>query len=110
MKNKKILSIIILSIILFLPLFVFADVDIPNPAKISTIEEFLNAVKKYMWFLVAPLATIMGIWAGILFLTSEGNPEKAKKARDLLKYIVIGVFVAVVASGISILITNLLSP
>lgn len=104
-KNIIILYLIIIS---YLPLFVAADdVTLTNPAKVSTVVDFLIQVRNFLWVLVAPLSAIMMIWAAILFVTSEGDPNKVKKAKDLLFYIIVGVFLALLATGIVEIIKKL---
>lgn len=104
-KRKAIIKNIItlfLIITFCLPLLVSAqDVTLTNPAKVSTVVDFLIQVRNFLWMLVAPLSAIMMIWAGILFVTSQGNPNKVGQAKSLLTYIVIGVFLALLATGIT---------
>jgi len=109
-KEKIIKNIIVffLIILAYLPLLVFGqDVRLDNPAKHSTVVDFLISVRNFLWILVAPLSSIMMIWAGILFLTSEGNPDRIRKAKTLVTYIIVGIFVALIATGIVQIIKSL---
>lgn len=109
-KITKIIKILFLTVVFFPPILVNAQttVKITNPAQISTIEEFLYNTRDFLWLLVSPLSTIMMIWAGILFLTSEGDPEKVRKAKTLVTYVVIGVTVALVATGLFLILQSLM--
>lgn len=113
-KNKKkvFLFTVLLLLLIFLafPFLVSAQtvISISNPLKIKTIQEFLDAVKVFLWALVAPLSTIILIWIGILFITSEGNPEKIKKAKQYLFYVIIGIFVALLATGLAEVIKSIM--
>lgn len=109
-KIIKTLTILLFFTVFFTPILATAQttVEIQNPVKITTIEQFLNNAKNFLWALVVPLSTIMMIWAGILFLTSEGDPQKVTKAKTLVTYIVIGLVVALMATGFSLLLQSLM--
>jgi glucan phosphoethanolaminetransferase (alkaline phosphatase superfamily) len=109
--SKKIILMGIFTTLFVLPFIVNAQpttVTITPIVSATTIPEFLENTKNFLWLLVAPLSTIMMIWAGILFLTSEGNPEKVRKAKTLVTYVVVGVAVALVATGVSLILQSLL--
>jgi hypothetical protein len=55
------------------------------------------------------LAFIFILYAGILYITSSGNPEQAEKAKKAVAYAVIGIFVAVAALGLVSVIKNYLT-
>lgn len=81
-----------------------------SPATTHTdVAQILKSVTNFLWVLVAPLSTIMMIWAGILFLTAEGDPQRISTAKKIVTYVVIGIATALIASGISIIITEILS-
>ena len=50
----------------------------------------------------------MIIYAGILFLTAQGNPTTITKAKDVLKYAVIGLAIIIIGSGFVTLIQSIL--
>jgi hypothetical protein len=109
-KKNKIFLAALAFMIFVLPFIIFAqDVSIENPVTVSTVEDFLRGVSWFLWALVVAIVPIMMIWAGILFVTSEGNPERVKKAKNLVTYIIVGIVVALVASGITTLLANILS-
>lgn len=73
---------------------VFAQ-EIDNPLEgISTVPEFIAAITQYLTIICAILSVIGLIIAGIIFVTSGGSPEKIKRAREAIKYSVIGIAVA----------------
>ncbi len=98
--NKKIVSLFI-SIGLFgLIGLVSAQVQIPNPLKYNDIWSLLWGIAWYVGSFIAALGTIMIIWAGILYLTSAGSPEKMKTAKTALTYAIIGIVVGISATTI----------
>lgn len=109
-KERMFLVIVLfLGLIIIIPFTVFAaDESIPTLGP-TGVAQLLRNIQIFIFALVIPLATIMLIWIGILFLTSQGNPEKINQARKYLFYIVIGFFVALVGSGLSIILVDILS-
>ena len=55
-----------------------------------------------------PIAVAMIVYAGILFLTSQGDPGKITKARQVLTYAVIGLAIILIGSGFITLIQSIL--
>lgn len=70
-----------------------AAVSIPNPIKCDTAQCLITQVIKYIFGIIAVLATFMFIWGGILMLTSAGNAQRVKQAKDTLTYAAIGIVV-----------------
>jgi intracellular sulfur oxidation DsrE/DsrF family protein len=107
MKIKKLVPGILL-LTLVLPLIVAAQV--PTPVQnTSDVIKVLNNVKNLIWIVLGVLVVIMFIWAGITFVTSEGDPGKIGKARDRLLYGIIGIIVALLAGGVLMLIQSVMS-
>ncbi|MEK7164243.1 MAG: pilin, partial [Patescibacteria group bacterium] len=66
--------------------------NIPNPLK-GGASDFTSLVKilaQWIFNLAIPIAVAMIVYAGILFLTAAGEPAKITKAKEVLKYAVIG--------------------
>lgn len=83
-------------------------VTLPNPLAGSGVTDFPTLIRKISEFItgiVASLAIIMFVWAGILFVTSAGNPGKIEQAKKALLYAIIGVAVVLAASGLIAVIT-----
>lgn len=53
-----------------------------------------------VWPIFAGLAIIMFIYAGIMFLTSSGDPGKLTTARNAVIWGVVGIIVALLSYGI----------
>ena len=81
---------------------VYAQVDFANPtinpiARYSTIGSFTNLFVPLM-MIVAGFATLsMLLYGAYMFLTSEGNADKLKKAQSTLLYAVLGLLLVVMA-------------
>lgn len=70
-----------------------AVVSIPNPISCDTAQCLITQVIKYIFGIIAVLATFMFIWGGVLMLTSAGNAQRVKQAKDTLTYAAIGIVV-----------------
>ena len=57
---------------------------------VDIINRLLNLV---VWPVFLGLIIIMFIWAGILYLTARGDPEKFKKANLAVIFAIIGIIV-----------------
>ena len=82
-KNKIRNAAIVGAVLTLLPAIAFADFA----TIISTIaDQFTSAA----WDVGYALITIGIIWTGITFLTAGGEPEKIKKARTMLVWVIVG--------------------
>ena len=85
----------------------FADsVSIPNYGPTS-FPILLGNIVKYASGLVATLAVIMIVIAGIVYLTSGGG-ARMETAKKILVYAVAGIVIALAASGIVSTITSII--
>jgi hypothetical protein len=111
-KSKLIKRITALGILgtLIIPVFVInAQGDIPSITSTSQVMTALNNVKNILWAVLAVIVIIMFVWAGITFVTAEGDPTKVQSARNRVLYGVIGIIVAALAGGIFYLIQQLMT-
>lgn len=107
--NKKAVSIIIFISLFCLTSFVLAQTTLPNPlGATDTIPKLLKLIITAIGTLVASLGTIMLIVAGILYLTSAGNPEKINTAKKALIYAIVGIAIGVAAGVIATVICNII--
>lgn len=69
----------------------------------------LNRIIDFLLLIAWPIAIVMTIWAGFLFITAGDSEEKVKKARTMLLYIVIGIAILIFSKGIISLVTNIIT-
>ncbi|MBU4204626.1 hypothetical protein KKE19_00110 [Patescibacteria group bacterium] len=94
---KKNLIIFLLIVALFLPTIILAATD---------LNQTLLNIRKAVWDIFVVLVIICFIVAGIMFLMSQGDPEKMKTAKKALLAAVIGTAVGILAySAMSIIKT-----
>lgn len=70
-----------------------AAVSIPNPISCDTAQCLITQVIRYIFGIIAVLATFMFVWGGVLMLTSAGNAQRVKQAKETLTYAAIGIVV-----------------
>ncbi len=84
--------------------------DIPNPLKggASDFTSLVKIIAQWIFNLAIPIAVAMIVYAGILFLTAAGETAKVTKAKEVLKYAVIGLAIILIGSGFVTLIQSIL--
>lgn len=103
--NKKALSLILLPVVLFLPLVAFAQLHSYGPS--VSISYLLDRLLGNLWILFAGFAVIMFLYAGVMFLTAEGDATKLKTARAAFLWGLIGVLVGIISYSIISVVGNL---
>lgn len=74
----------------------------------NTVDDtILNLVDWFAWF-VAVVSVVMGLYAGMLFMTARGDPGQLGTARKTLMWAVVGVGVAIVSFSIIVVAKTIL--
>jgi len=75
-----------------------ADNTVSDPCTFGDLITLAQTVINFLIFkIAAPLAAVMFIWAGFLYLTAAGNEGQVKKAHDLFWAVFIGLVIALAA-------------
>lgn len=91
------------------PAVPMGNATMPNFFGYTTISELITALADFIInFIAIPLAVIMIIYAGFLFVTAGGNEEKIRRARRNLLWTVIGVAIILSAKVLITYIQSLL--
>ncbi len=77
------------------------QIKLANPLSVSTVDELLDLVLNLIIQAGIPVIVIMIMWSGFLFIKAQGNPGDVTKAKENLKYVLIGT--AIVLGVFSIL-------
>ncbi len=108
--SKKYLSALILLGVLTIsvaPFVASADMwTVPTAGKVTDIKTIMTAIFTPLWQLFAGIAVIMFVVAGVLFLTSMGDPGKLATARNAVIWGVVGIVVAVIAFSIVTIVSG----
>jgi hypothetical protein len=113
MNIKKIVSAVALTGFLVSPFLVLAEITtIQTPKDIfvdtTTLLAKLNTITSWVFTILLVVAGLMLIVSGFFYITAAGDPEKIKKAKQMLINALIGVAVALAARGIVSTIQSLL--
>jgi len=83
--------------------------EIPNPIQAESLVDLAKAIGKFLFQIAIPIAVIVIIYAGFLYLKSGGNKEKVATAHKALWYAVIGLAVILIGQGFFTLIKSILN-
>lgn len=103
MNKKKLIVLIGLLTILFTanitPVLAWKADTQPTGGNLNVEDTMSNIIDK-IWIIFAAFAVIMFIYAGIMFLTANGEASKLTTARHAVLWGVIGVIVGILAFSI----------
>ncbi len=68
-------------------------VELPNPITCSDATCLISQVVRYILGAIAVVATLMFVWGGVMMLTSGGNADQVKRAKETLVWATIGIIV-----------------
>lgn len=88
---------------------VSAQLMLPNPLSAGDINSLISNIATAIASIVGPIAVVMYIWAGILYLTSGVNPGNVQKANKAVLYATIGLGITLAAAGIVALVQWIIS-
>ncbi len=83
--------------------------EILPPNQYRNITEVIDAVSGYLFNIAIPISVIMIIYAGVRFLIARGDPGEVTKAKEILKYAVIGLAIMLIGKGFVSLINSVLN-
>jgi len=111
--KKKICQIFLIGVFLLGSASVALAADCPegqicNPLKYGNFEDLVNAIIGFLIRIGTPIAAIMFVIAGIVFVTSAGDPGRVRTARSIMIYTAVGLAVILVASGLIKVLQSLL--
>jgi len=75
---------------------------VPDPVTgISPCDDgnLIGSILMWAYITIGVVAVIIFIYAGIVYMTSEGEPEKVKEAERIINYTIIGLIVATAAAA-----------
>ncbi len=70
---------------------------VPKPEGSGGLVSVIVRIIDYALYLIGTIAVAALIWGGFVYITSAGNEEAIKKAKTIITYAIIGLFVAILA-------------
>ncbi len=83
--------------------------ELQNPIGYSTFEELISAILGWLNKVLIPVAAIMIFYAGFLYITAAGNPEKIKKAHSAITWALVGIAIVLLSTGLSFVIRDVIT-
>ncbi len=107
-KHKQKLQITAVLFLLFVPMFVIGQIEIPNPLEHEDFETLIDAIVSFILRVALVIAPIILIIAGLMYYIAGGDPEKAKTATNMIKWTLIGLVIILIANGITAVIKDIM--
>ena len=87
-----------------------SSLDLSNPlGTTTTIPQLAYKILAFLLKLAVPIAAIMIVWAGFLYVTSAGNEKKIQSAQKTLIWAIIGLAVVVIAQSVPGMVQDFLN-
>lgn len=108
--NKKILSalyICLLVAIALTPIAINATSVGFSPGTVPTnisLTGMIGTVLNTVWVIVAAIAVIMVITAGVIMMTAAGSPDKVAMGRQTLIWAIIGLAIAILGFSVTTIV------
>ena len=83
--------------------------SLDNPLEAKNFLELIDVLATWLFNLAIPVAVVMIVYAGVIFLTSRGDPAKVTKAKQILLYAVVGLAIILIGKGFITLIESILN-
>lgn len=80
-----------------------------NPLQADNLLELIDVLATWLFNLSIPIVVVMIVYAGVMFLTSRGEPARVTKARQILLYAVVGFAIILIGKGFITLIESILN-
>lgn len=100
MKTSKIIVSMLLLAVALTPVLASAAIPAQPTANISDLNSLYDKIGALLWQIVAIIALVLFVIAGITFMTAQGDPTKVAAARQFVLWGVVGIVVAVLAYSI----------
>lgn len=80
-----------------------------QPACVNDYQVLLDSITTAVWIIFGLVALVAFVYAGIMFLTAQGEPEKLKSAKSAVVWGIVGIVVGIVAYSIVAIIASAIS-
>lgn len=84
------------------------SVSFGNPIGMDDFNDLVNQIGDWIFNLAIPIGVIVIVYAGIMMMSSAGEPKRYQSGLDALKYAVIGLAVVFIGKGFVVLIKSII--
>jgi hypothetical protein len=97
-KKYKIVIKKIFLLSLFLLFLIYKNIYAQSPElspilEYNTFEELINHIITFLFWIAAPVASLIIAIAAFIMLTGGGNPEKIKQAKNMIIWALVGLII-----------------
>jgi hypothetical protein len=85
------------------------SLELPNPVKDKTIMGVVNRLLGYLLIFSLPIAVFFIMLAGYNMIVSQGDKSKITRAWEMIKNVLIGLFIIFLSKTVVWLVVNILS-
>ncbi len=86
-----------------------SSIEIPNPLKTTSVIDIIDRIMNFMFLISIPIAMIMLMYAGFIYITSAGDSKKTSTAGQIIMYALIGFCIVLLAKGIVYVVQDVLT-
>jgi len=79
---------------------------LPNPLAAKDFKGLVDKLIDFIIIIGVAIAPVFIIYAGFMFMTSAGDSTKLTKAKNVIMYVVIGLFILFLSKGLIAVIEN----
>ena len=76
------------------------EICIENPLEADSIEELIENVITFIFWIAVALAPLMVLVGAFYILTSGGDPKRVQTGRDVILYTFVGLLIVFLAKGV----------
>lgn len=104
---KKTVFLILLGAFLSIPLL-GKTATLPNPSRWDTVEETIQGIIDFIFWLAVAFVPLMIIISAFYFLTSAGSPERIRTAKNIITYTGIGFSIILLAKALVSVVNSII--
>ena len=82
--------------------------SIENPLEATSFNELIVGIATWIFWIAIPLATLMFLIGGFMFMVSGGNEQKVTQARKTMIWAAVGLAICLIGAGFTSIIRELL--
>ena len=82
--------------------------SISNPLNATSFDQLISDIAYWIFLLAIPLATLMFLIGGFMFMVSGGNEQRVTQAKKTMLWSAVGLAICLIGAGFTSIIRQLL--